>query len=1151
MTGNNSTRKKLRAALLAFVMVTSVFAGTVAFSGSVAADVGTSSNFADNAATGNLAPGQSGNISYLNIQNSSDQLNVTTLRLNVSSGTTASDITEIRLYNTSSGSLLGSTQSISTSAPNAAISLNNGNGLLVGDGSQETKNITVGITVNDTVSGENPLALKNASVVEEGSFVSPISGGANSDSVIDVGTITVNKPSGTPTITDNKTTFNVSVTTPAASSNDVNASSIDLTVTNRNVSEDTVVVKNGQIVNGTGSVSTSNGDVTVTTDVALKEGNYTISTLSAADSQGNSIPYTIDTSTNDVVVEMSGAQYKVIPDQAKFINSDNTVSNDEGADVAVVVQDKFGHNLTVAENDVNAYGNDTTLLTQDSSVSIKGPFNGTAGSNPSNYENKPVQGNPIYFNVSNTEAGDVSLSASDISDSNGHVNTASGTQTFTAPVEGVTVTAADGSLMADDQDTENVTLQLTGPNGNAVKKSGVSVSWSVDNSSAASVTRASGTTTSTDSNGQATLEIKASNSDVTLTVRGIATVNGNNYFADATVDTTPGQPSNLKSSLQFKGSSGSTSAEVASSGTLLVDLEDDGGNAISGTSVSFSSNAPGVSFASASGTTNASGQFATTVTLPNGTQTLALNASSGTFNASATGNARVNVTTTPAAFDQLRFKQGNPVVPSGSSTTVTVETLDKYGNLNTSAQPMIKLSTSDQTVINVAGSASQSESTTQDAGNANATFTINANATSGSATLTANATGYSNVSDTSTSASIGTAQSINVYFAHDVSTSSGAQDTSTMYAQLLDGNGNPISINNENITFAVQSGNGAVLSQMPADFTAQTNSTGVAQFQVNATSNTGDTTFYASAENFSAEGTGTVTTTGPATSISVSPSTSTVTTNTSVNITISYTDSQGQMVPKTTKLDVKTDLGAFSNSNQKVTVSPSLKQGSGASATVTLNSSTAGTANLSGIGGGVTGTATVTYQQPAGPVNYDASVTFNDTTVTSGTETVTVDSASYTADGSAADYVVVVHAVNNDGSTGEIVGYSANQSGSAEDISVDLNASNAQGDALDSITSDTKLRAMLHQPAADSAYGSAIQVDGSQVTDDANITVQSVPTDPTERALQIAGVESASELTQNDVTIAITQFERDNNVNNVDIKQDDVTTIITLFERAN
>jgi hypothetical protein len=81
---------------------------------------------------------------------------------------------------------------------------------------------------------------------------------------------------------------------------------------------------------------------------------------------------------------------------------------------------------------------------------------------------------------------------------------------------------------------------------------------------------------------------------------------------------------------------------------------------------------------------------------------------------------------------------------------------------------------------------------------------------------------------------------------------------------------------------------------------------------------------------------------------------------------------------------------------------------------------------------------------------------------------------------------------------------------------------------------------------AHSAPGDARNTTSSEILiDDTAI----VPQDPTDRALQITGKASPAELTQNDVTVAITRFARDEPVNRIEITQNDITTIITLFER--
>lgn len=77
---------------------------------------------------------------------------------------------------------------------------------------------------------------------------------------------------------------------------------------------------------------------------------------------------------------------------------------------------------------------------------------------------------------------------------------------------------------------------------------------------------------------------------------------------------------------------------------------------------------------------------------------------------------------------------------------------------------------------------------------------------------------------------------------------------------------------------------------------------------------------------------------------------------------------------------------------------------------------------------------------------------------------------------------------------------------------------------------------------------------GATTTTTTSLTVEApsaTPDDPRKRALQIAGKNKASKLTQSDITAAITRFNRGQSVNGIDIGQNDITTLITLFERNN
>jgi PKD repeat protein len=74
-------------------------------------------------------------------------------------------------------------------------------------------------------------------------------------------------------------------------------------------------------------------------------------------------------------------------------------------------------------------------------------------------------------------------------------------------------------------------------------------------------------------------------------------------------------------------------------------------------------------------------------------------------------------------------------------------------------------------------------------------------------------------------------------------------------------------------------------------------------------------------------------------------------------------------------------------------------------------------------------------------------------------------------------------------------------------------------------------------------------LEGTEDAASSTLTATEAPSNPEERALQIVGVSSPTELTQSDVTVAITKFNRGQTANGLTIKQNDVTVLITLFER--
>jgi hypothetical protein len=160
-------------------------------------------------------------------------------------------------------------------------------------------------------------------------------------------------------------------------------------------------------------------------------------------------------------------------------------------------------------------------------------------------------------------------------------------------------------------------------------------------------------------------------------------------------------------------------------------------------------------------------------------------------------------------------------------------------------------------------------------------------------------------------------------------------------------------------------------------------------------------------------------------------------------------------------------------------------------------------------------TASITVEQS----QLAADVTFDDSTVQNGTETVTVDSAEYTlADGSDGEFQVAVHVVNDDGTISSVVGISGNQTGATQDIAVDLNATGVQGDALDTLTENETLRAMLHETGE--PFGTPIEIDGDRIIDDANITVVE-DVEPAPADLQVSNVQpdGANVTAGDDITV--------------------------------
>lgn len=1066
MTGTNS-RDKLRGLFLAAIMVLSVVGGTIAFSGGVAAAGNASVSVGNTPVTPTSV---NDNVSF----DASIDYNIT--------GVDTSDGTDDGLITVEfDGEFDLSSSSVSTVAVDSTGTDSNTTNVATNTNYTANEiNITVddsGGMAGDTLRVQLDVAGLSASAGDgSGNITTSIDADASSGYEVSsspVGSITINndttEPSvaeSTTSVTDENAVINVSV---SDGERVVDEGTIDVNVTNSQTDETYSIVENGTLEMGTalGAANFTDGSDNATeyvnVSVPLQEGNYTIG-VSAADSSGNTVD---ETGVGDgFTVDMAGDSLKVIAD-------DTNPQSGTAAGVDVVAVDANGNELLFDDTNVGTTASNIQLSFDDpENVTLSGP---TGSEFPINHS---ADGYNVTFDVTYSEIGDLEITASDFS---GNLTQGTDTQTYTSSIEGVEVTAADGTLTADDQDTETVSLQLVDGDDNPVERAGETVSWGIisGNKGDAGVTSPS-SMISTNSSGIATISYQATNAGYTIEVAGEVTSTNTSYSDTASFNTTPGDVSATQSSATL---SAPANPQVATEHTITATIEDSQGNTLTGVDVAFSSNNTNTSFAQASGTTNESGQFSTTVTLPEQKDTLSINVTAGAFNASETSDAQFNVTTKAANATELVFTSDSRTVPSGTSKTVTAEVLDEYGNVNMSYDQGITLTSSDVTVLDFSGSNSSTVAPSDSGPMGEVNFTVSANATSGSATLTATS---DNLTEASDSFTIGSAESVDVTFAHPISTSSRAEPTTTMYAQLLDSSGEPFEIANENITFAVQSGDAAVLNQSRSDFTANTNSSGIAMFQVNATSNTGETTFYATADNFTAEGTGTVTTTGPATSIAVQPAMDSVNTNTSVDVTVAYTDSEGREVPKTTQLTLKTNRGQLDSdaSPQSTKLTPSLNV-DGASAMATLNSSEAGTATLTAIGGGVTGSAPVEYTEPTGSFEV-SDLSPQNVTVTQG-ETINV-SATITNTGAVEDTQTVEFRVDGTELANKTVSLNVSENATVEFTGIDTGALDAGTYTHGVYTTADNQTAMLtvQEPAA---FNVSYSVDDSTVLTGEDVTV--------------------------------------------------------------
>ena len=674
----------------------------------------------------------------------------------------------------------------------------------------------------------------------------------------------------------------------------------------------------------------------------------------------------------DAPADEGGQETTLQAESLKVVPDDTNPQAGNAATVKIVALDQFGNEVVWnnSQLDVNATAGTLSFsYTDGENVTDETLNRSRSDAEVPIRATDTADGYNVTYNITYSEIGELGITAFDTGTDRTLSQSSQATQTYTGSIDDVAVTSDTDQVVADGSDTANVTLQLVDQNDDPVPRSGEDVRFAVSNNTAAGVS--DNRDPETDANGTATLTLNATNSGETVTVTGFS----NSQDDSATITTVAGDVSSQNSTFTLNGNIGdieeSAGVKVATDHAAAVTLNDTEGNAIANRDVTITANGSNV----ATITTNESGVATTTVTLPEEKGTTQLNVTGTAFNASATGTASINVTAIAENVSALRFADDvqASVAPNSEDNTVDIEAVDEFGNINTSSLGNdVTLESGDTGVIDFDGSASSSNATSSGV----ASFDVDAN---GTGTTTLSATIPGNLTNATQQITVADPAAIELTVPHNVATTSAADANGatvnqvTVEAQFVDSDGDALGIDGENITFARQSGSAAELNQSNADFTKTTDANGNVTIDVNGTDTTGETTFIALAENFSVQGSAAVTTTGAADTVDVSPETDTLSQNETTNVTTQFIDTEGRNVPRVrTSIQLSADSGEVTDSPQSTAVS----DGS-VVATFTYNGTEAGQANLTALGGGLSGTATVQVEA-TGTVEEDPVRQFDD-----------------------------------------------------------------------------------------------------------------------------------------------------------------------------
>jgi hypothetical protein len=449
---------------------------------------------------------------------------------------------------------------------------------------------------------------------------------------------------------------------------------------------------------GTTAVTNADGQASIIVSANTIAGTYTV-TASAAGVTGEA-SFTLTNTPGaaaNITVFSGGSQSAVV----------NTAF---AAPLVAEVTDEYG----------NAVSGATVIFAGPSSgAGVTFPGGSTATTN--------AQGQAILDVDANTTAGSYSVSASTSGVSD--VASFSLTNVAGAPATITAVSGGSQSAVVNTAFAAPLFVEVVDEFGNFV--SGATVTF-VGPASGAGAAFPGGNTATTNAQGQAILNVDANTISGSYTVS--ASVSGLSTVASFTLTNTPGAAAIVT---VVSGGSQSAVVTTAFAAPLVVEVTDQYGNALSGTTVTFASPASGAGATFPGGdtaTTNANGQAS-------------VNVSANTIAGSYTVTASVSGVSTPGSFTLIN-EAGAPttITPtSGDSQRTTLNTAfaaplvatvtDAYGN------PVPNVTVTFAGPASGAGVAFPDGTTAVTNAQGQASVTVSANASAGSYTVTASTSG--------------------------------------------------------------------------------------------------------------------------------------------------------------------------------------------------------------------------------------------------------------------------------------------------------------------------------------------------------------------------------------------------------------------------